>query len=99
MGKAGKLRGREGACGRPGGLRAGAAPPPAGAVSALGGAGRPPGTRGPGRGRAAARDPGCGVSGLSRRKGPGVGAAGGQGPRPAGEDARSFLLFLFTELC
>lgn len=50
MGKAGKLRGREGACSRPGGLRAGAAPPPAAAVSALGGAGRPPGMRGLGSG-------------------------------------------------
>lgn len=83
MGKAGKLRGREGACGRPRGLRAGAAPPPARAVSALGGARRPPGLRGAGRGRGAARDPGCGGPGLSRRESPGAGAAGGLGPKPA----------------
>lgn len=79
MEKAGKLRGREGACGRPGGLRAEAAPPPARAVSALGGAGAA-GTREPGSG------PPCG-SGAGTRGPRAVKGRGGRGDRRAGAAA------------
>ena len=55
----------------------------------------PPGRGNPSRGRLA-QDPGRRVPGLSR--GEGAGVTGGPGPRLAGEDARSFLLFLFAQL-
>lgn len=52
-------------------------------------------TRVPAAVRIGTRD--AGSLGLSRRKGPGAGAAGGLGPRLAAEDASRFLFF--TELC
>jgi hypothetical protein len=95
MGKAGKLRGREGACGRPGGLRT--APPlpsSCAAASALGGSGGrgDAGTRGPGSGPARLGTRDSGRAGLSPGKGAAAARAGGDaGSAPGFFPTRSFV--------